>query len=690
MDDPETRSKAEVDADSETLLASPHPDPPSAMDKPAETSPYVYKPLATPDTIRIFRLYPGTGDEPLRGELVYTELIESAVVNDNDRQRLKPKLVLDKYRYKSPGEFEEVEDLPSLLQQHDCRATLANPEETFSAFRDRNAVSERRLFNWKPRLWIPYEALSYVWGEPLFSRKLYTPSGFIPITSSLADALHHLRHPQMKRNLWIDAICINQDDVHERGHQVSGMARVYASAEGVLVWLGPDASKIAEGSFSQIKAYAETPITITNNLIRFRRMTPLARHVFELSWFSRLWVVQELVLSHKALFCWGNAQIDHQNLSKAVNYSGEGTWLRYINNYKRRVPELLRYTKHLSCSDPRDRIYGLLGLCDESDPLSEAVAELLPDYSRTVEEVFTDVACLFIDHASSRELLTQVDASFGNDAGLPSWVPDWRLPETSLVFEYLQHATSRSDARHSVQSLLTVADRSTRILSMYGIKLDSLSEPLLYSFDAADMQTMLSAMTVVWIKLISIVPHQSLAIRELALLRLLDEIARRDVLSQCKRYLEGRNVPELSGPRKFSHAVGAMMRSMLQVTNKVFSKDLGYFGNQPNITTQERKGRKLFLTLSGLLGIGPMRMEVGDELILLCEQRMPFLGIMRRDHEHYRFIGTAFVPTICESGLEDSYRDDWFNDRKYDDTYMNRLRALWNARAQDVKRFDFR
>jgi hypothetical protein len=321
MNDPEIKKKAEVNTDNETLLASPHPDLAPAKDKQAESSPYVYKPLATPDTIRIFRLYAGTGDEPLRGDLVHTELVQSTVVNNNDRQRLEPELVLRKNKTRSLPEVKEVEDLASLLRQYDRRATLANPEETFSAFQDRNGVSSRRLSDWTPRLWVPYEALSYVWGEPSFSRKLHTPSGFIPITPSLADALHHLRHPQMHRDLWIDALCINQKDNSEKGPQVRGMGRVYESAEGVLVWLGPDASNIAEGIFSQSRTYHKMWHSSMINYSEHKmRMGLSGLQVFELSWFSRLWVVQELILSKEALFCWGNAQINCQNLSDAAMY----------------------------------------------------------------------------------------------------------------------------------------------------------------------------------------------------------------------------------------------------------------------------------------------------------------------------------------------------------------------------------
>ena len=59
--------------------------------------------------------------------------------------------------------------------------------------------------------------------------------------SSLYYALHHLRQPDQSRYLWIDAICINQEDLDERSQQVGLMRQIYSQASHVVVWLGPEA-----------------------------------------------------------------------------------------------------------------------------------------------------------------------------------------------------------------------------------------------------------------------------------------------------------------------------------------------------------------------------------------------------------------------------------------------------------------
>jgi hypothetical protein len=236
------------------------------------------------------------------------------------------------------------------------------------------------------------------------------------------------------------------------------------------------------------------------------------RQILRSSWFSRLWVVQELALASEALFCWGHAQIHFGELYGAALCGDVLTWVTELAS-RNSLPDLLRYTRALSCSDELGRIYGLLGLCDKSHPLSNAVAELVPNYCQSEEELFSDIASLFVEHASSFELLAQVDESLGSDTAFPSWVPDWRLPQISEAFSY---ARGRETNSHYSSQSSAVADRSARILIIRGVRLDTLSDFMLSHSDT-------NGMTVVWIKLISIVHHQSLAFGELALLRLLDK-----------------------------------------------------------------------------------------------------------------------------------------------------------------------
>jgi hypothetical protein len=90
---------------------------------------------------------------------------------------------------------------------------------------------------------IAFEALSYTWGDPHFPRSIFLNGYSLKVTESLYQALVQLRLSHKERLLWIDAICINQEDGRDRNHQVAYMHRIYKLATQVLVWLGPKAGK---------------------------------------------------------------------------------------------------------------------------------------------------------------------------------------------------------------------------------------------------------------------------------------------------------------------------------------------------------------------------------------------------------------------------------------------------------------
>jgi hypothetical protein len=85
---------------------------------------------------------------------------------------------------------------------------------------------------------VPYEALSYTWGSTAKYAEITLYGRKVHVTSNLYMALLHLRYEDEDRILWIDAICINQNDDREKTHQVQQMGRIYKEAEKVIIWLG--------------------------------------------------------------------------------------------------------------------------------------------------------------------------------------------------------------------------------------------------------------------------------------------------------------------------------------------------------------------------------------------------------------------------------------------------------------------
>ncbi|KAF8846605.1 HET-domain-containing protein, partial [Acephala macrosclerotiorum] len=83
-----------------------------------------------------------------------------------------------------------------------------------------------------------FGALSYVWGHASDTRPILVDGEEFQATVNLESALRHLRHNDRSRTLWVDAVCINQQDVLERNSQVLLMGKIYETAASVIIWLG--------------------------------------------------------------------------------------------------------------------------------------------------------------------------------------------------------------------------------------------------------------------------------------------------------------------------------------------------------------------------------------------------------------------------------------------------------------------
>ncbi|KAL7954960.1 heterokaryon incompatibility domain-containing protein [Trichoderma compactum] len=83
-----------------------------------------------------------------------------------------------------------------------------------------------------------FEALSYCWGDATDKLLVFCDGVPFPVTKNLESALRHLRKTEDERSLWVDAICINQDNIPERNQQVSIMKDIYRKARHVVIWLG--------------------------------------------------------------------------------------------------------------------------------------------------------------------------------------------------------------------------------------------------------------------------------------------------------------------------------------------------------------------------------------------------------------------------------------------------------------------
>lgn len=144
---------------------------------------------------------------------------------------------------------------------------------------------------------VPYETISYAWGEPTQRGEIEIEESVIDIPASSAAALRCMRRPDISRRLWIDAVCINQDDDLERSSQVKIMGEIYRRSSHNLVYLGDEdaSTKSAMVSIKRALEELQTRLEMSENFeeILKRKGTPMKCEVdvaainqfFQRPWF---------------------------------------------------------------------------------------------------------------------------------------------------------------------------------------------------------------------------------------------------------------------------------------------------------------------------------------------------------------------------------------------------------------------
>lgn len=131
-----------------------------------------------------------------------------------------------------------------------------------------------------------YEALSYVWGNPEKKLRIFMHNHNFDVTVNLHAALLCLRNHFMERILWVDALCIDQANQEEKGHQIQSMAKIYGQANRVVVWLG-EAADDSDLAFEYIRVTGGKKST---NSLDSERIQQAVLALLQRPWFRRIWV----------------------------------------------------------------------------------------------------------------------------------------------------------------------------------------------------------------------------------------------------------------------------------------------------------------------------------------------------------------------------------------------------------------
>ncbi|KAH5370235.1 hypothetical protein HBI49_074980 [Parastagonospora nodorum] len=269
-----------------------------------------------------------------------------------------------------------------------------------------------------------YDALSYVWGDSKNKPCIFIHGSRFEVTENLHAALSQLRNHSIERILWVDAICINQEDMSEKEHQIQFMAAIYGQANRTLVWLGEAASN-SDLIFQEIRnVHGKMSTAVVDKL----SLQQAGLALLHRPWFRRIWILQEVAAARNIVimcgdqkmdgyaFCLGidsmiasyKASSDLQNLIRSVLYLIRESLFRpafrksIIGRSTLDICPLSglvdMYHAH-DATDCRDKVFALLGM--SSDDLSQG--SLSPNYQISWAELMGRL----VKHVISDEIVVE-------------------------------------------------------------------------------------------------------------------------------------------------------------------------------------------------------------------------------------------------------------------------------------------
>ena len=251
------------------------------------------------------------------------------------------------------------------------------------------------------RRWVEYEALSYSWGRPDLTAPIQCNGTLQYIPPALADALLALRPTQKgePRWIWCDALCINQDDPAEKSHQVQLMLTIFTKASEVIAWLGPSIPG-NDAAFKAVRVLQTVKQTNHGFRMQASQTWDVLKPLLGREWFGRTWVRQEVFAARSLELQCGTHSLSFGTFLTFAKYYT--TLPRHIGilyskfeqspprwcqrDYSRQclayqMVTVLGNGSHFGVSDPRDRVYALLGMIEGIGPATHLGHPSLPRHS---------------------------------------------------------------------------------------------------------------------------------------------------------------------------------------------------------------------------------------------------------------------------------------------------------------------
>ncbi|KAF2967031.1 hypothetical protein GQX73_g6557 [Xylaria multiplex] len=520
---------------------------------------------------------------------------------------------------------------------------------------------------------VPYETLSYVWGEMEGNQTIVVEGTEVELTDNLFDAVTRIRHETEARLLWVDALCINQEDGAEKTAQVDMMHKIYSDCVQCNMWMGnidtaalaatePEALAAAKGALDAIELLAgvDPKYRLPSSLATKAQQAQAGKAMkllMDSPWWGRIWTVQEATSPKNATVLWGPLSIPWSFMKSAAE---KLIWAKYppperlyvydiVDSYgfftapilgliwasewavQPDPPlEMLWRFRYRKSTDPRDKVYVILNLVAEGTyPLPSVRTS---DYSLSAPVLYRRVMLDLLRNEQGLRPMIGLRGERKSVPGLPSWVVDWsRPPEEFDIASVWEHAKFW---------VTYIADRG-----MPGLDLDKLSSPD-YGEDVLNVNG------VSFDKVLACSDVIARGETEDRLRELVVEVIAK-ALAEDPRY---RIISEVYWQEALIDIIeGNYADPEAQLEGA--SGDAFWRANM-------LRHQRLFITENGAVGLGPSGTSIGDEIWVLSGGKSPFLlaplhtsetaGKGRDASYHYTFRGDVFVAGIMEGEAVES------------------------------------
>jgi hypothetical protein len=362
-----------------------------------------------------------------------------------------------------------------------------------------------------------YTALSYAWGGNVRSKEIRIEGTAFPITPSLEPALLRIRTCIKSANigtcLWIDSICINQEDESEKSCQVQLMADIYQQATQVLVFLCADLSFHNESvDILCLAVYLLQETSRQSGLERIIQMENSGimdkkdgwRNLvsfFAMPWFRRTWIIQEYVIAKEVVFFSGQTKINsdylyvgcraisalgldlfssYRQIPPDVVIAGQGwksflalghTRAEYHNSGEK--PSLLNLITRFAESEStlaRDRLFAFLGLAGIA-----YIPELKPDYEESLMSIVCRYAKYYLQQPETQRQMLYACEVRDTLRRFPSWAPDLISPSAKFGLSAFSINRYSASAHKSFTPFDFEQDEANNMLRLRGYRVDRLS-----------------------------------------------------------------------------------------------------------------------------------------------------------------------------------------------------------------------